>query len=140
MRRIVLIIGEPGQGKSYLARKLGKKFGAEIVSLDSEYVQFIRGQYPSLDLDDIACVISQHYKTVLTVKKRGHTEWKKHVIALIKEKSRTSPFLVVEGYLLSPILEEVLKKTPKRAKISVVYVRAMRYYISGEFEDIAGIA
>jgi len=136
MAQVVLITGEPGQGKTYLADRLSENRICGIVHLDSAYVDFIRDRHPSLYLSDIACVVSQHYKTVLSVHRLGRSQWKKYVLALIKEELAGNALLIVEGYLLTSVLEDVLKSLPKDTSIVNVIVRDRRYYTESKINEL----
>ena len=48
-RRVVLIFGEPNQGKSYLASQLATE-GFVPISLDEVYIKFVRERYPDFYL------------------------------------------------------------------------------------------
>jgi len=133
--RIILIFGEPDSGKSYLAGALQDRYGYDVISLDEAYVSFIKEQHPKLYLDSLNLVVSQHYKTVFTaLYKRVEKDWLKYVVALIKE--HRSPFVVVEGYLLEPILSEVESKLSKKALVVSVYVREQQYFSSSTVDEI----
>ena len=80
-------------------------------------------------------MVSQHYKIVFTaLYKRVEKDWLKYVVALIKDNR--NPFIAVEGYLLSPILEEVQDKLSKRAFVVSIYVREQQYYSSSTVDEI----
>jgi len=133
--RIILIFGDPSSGKSYLADELQSRYGYDVISLDESYLSFIKEQYPKLYLDSLNLVVSQHYGMVLTrLHKRGERDWIKYVVSLIK--ANRSPFIAVEGYLLSPILDEVQSRLSKKALVVAVYVHEQQYFSSSSIDEI----
>ena len=116
-RKVILIFGEPGSGKSYLAERLRDEYGYNsIISLDTIYMEFITNKYPSLYLPDLAIVISQHYKTILG--DSGKKAWKKYAVSFIKSVVKSGGKIVIEGYLLFDILEDVRAKLSGMAEVS----------------------
>lgn len=132
--RAVLVFGEPDSGKSYLATKLRDDYGYSVLSLDEAYVDFIKDKCANLYLPDLMAVISQHYRTILD--KEGHKAWKEYVVAVAKERLAQDMYLVVEGYLLQPILKAVHSALSKTAKVTVINVRDRKYYVQEAIEQI----
>src|SRR3972149_5921032 len=129
--RILLVFGNPDAGKSWLANELKSRHGYEVISLDEVYVSFIKEKYPSLYLDNLNLVISQHYDMILLrTQKDGKKNWREYVISLVKERAKQYPLLVVEGYLLHPILDALRSKLSKVATITTVHVNARKYFLN----------
>jgi hypothetical protein len=120
---VTLIFGEPGNGKSWLAERLS----SNILHVDKIYIGFIKDKYPRLYLESLNLVVSQHYSMVLGATEKNHDrEWAKYLMGVIQEHLGGS--LVVEGYLIEPVLKSLRYRLSKVARVSVVYVKDRRYY------------
>jgi dephospho-CoA kinase len=64
-RRVVLVFGDPGNGKSHLATALREEHGYAVLSLDDVYVKFVRERFQALYLPALERVIAQHFQTIL---------------------------------------------------------------------------
>ena len=97
--RVVLVFGDPRNGKSYLAKALREQYGYFVVSLDDVYVQFVQEQFPSLYLPALGQVIAQHYQTMLSVFNGGAAvqAWVSHLAALVTARSIEHRLLVVKA-------------------------------------------
>ena len=126
---VVLVFGDPGQGKTYLAQTLHGAHGYTVLSLDDVYVQFIRERWPQLDLPALGQVIAQHYQTIL-VPFGGGKSWAAHVAQVVADLSRDNPLLVVEGYLLAPALARVSQSLPTTLDTTVVEVKQRQYFVA----------
>ncbi len=56
MKRLFLVSGMPGAGKTYLAKKIASEHSFKYVELDTEYVQFIKSECPMLFLMRWTCI------------------------------------------------------------------------------------
>ena len=135
---VVLIFGEPDNGKSWLASALLSRYDYDIIHVDEVYLEFIKESYPKLYLESLNIVISQHYEMILKRTHKGAEKaWAQHVINVITERLKMSGAIAVEGYLLTPILKTVRARLSKVAYASTVYVKDRRYFASTTIKAIA---
>lgn len=143
-RRVVLIYGNPGNGKSHLAEKLEKNYGYHRIELDEVYVKFIRSQYASLDSPKLREVILQHYEYILTPCDRlevypgAMEKWRDHVVSITEDASHQHALIVVEGYLLLPAIVAVQRRLGDTAIVAVVEARNGQYFVGSSIEQIHG--
>jgi hypothetical protein len=147
-RRVILIWGEPGQGKSHLAKQLSERCDYHVIGLDDAYIEFVKTRYPDFYLKALNLVIAQHYRYMLRVwdHPRGAAEgamssWGDWVASLAENATREYPFVAIEGYLLPPVLNTVYQKLVGQATVIVVEVRNRQYFVDGvakQFEQICG--
>lgn len=132
--RVVLILGEPGSGKSHLAKQLEAQFGYHVEGLDEVYVDFIRDSYPDFYFNDLGKVIAQHYHYIFPplTQGAGAAAWSEHVASCVEAACREHCLVSVEGYLLSYALEAVLKRLEslaRKAVVTIVEARNRQYFI-----------
>src|SRR3990172_10732411 len=121
---VILIFGEPDNGKSWLADALASRYDYDIIHVDEIYLEFIKEFYPKLYLESLNIVVSQHYEMILKRTHKGAEKaWAQHVINVITEHLDTSQCLAVEGYLLAPILKTVRARLSKVTYVKMVYVK-----------------
>jgi len=82
MRRLYLVFGSPGAGKTFLARALEAEHRFRRVSVDDEYVEFIRTKCPILFFDAIGRYIlgtdnSRDIADHLPAAQTAATTWKR---------------------------------------------------------------
>ena len=136
--RVVLVFGDPRNGKSYLASALHKQYGYVVVSLDDVYVQFVQEQFPSLYLPALGQVIAQHFQTMLSVFNGGAAAraWASHLAALVTARSKEHRLLVVEGFLLPPALAQIRQRLPATTAVTVVEARQRQYFVAQSVGNI----
>src|SRR3989337_2996610 len=118
--RVILIFGEPDNGKSWLANALASRHGYDIIHIDEVYLEFIRESYPKFYLESLNIVVSQHYEMILKRTHKGAEKaWAQHVVDVITERLKVSNAIAVEGYLLAPILKTVRARLSKTASVSM---------------------
>src|SRR5258708_27331460 len=128
MKRVVLIHGESGSGKSPLAQKLKAGYGFEVLELDKLYVCFIKTMCPDLYFNFLSKAISNHYLYILPqsmwkINDVAHNlveEWHQHLLNTVIDESARHDALVVEGWLLFPYLKEIKGQLSQRAVVIVV--------------------
>lgn len=137
-KKVILVFGDPGSGKSYLATGICEGTDYEAIHLDEVYLDFIKEKYPDLYLNSLALVVSQHYNAILgATDKRARRIWRDYVMTVIKERLKESSHLVVEGYLLRPILKSVRSRLSKSGKtVMVVYAHDRQYHLSKGMEAL----
>jgi len=86
--RIVLIYGEPGNGKSHLAQELKTKHGYHVISTDELYVDFIREHVPDIFLPLLRQVIQQHYLYIASQAPNMREAWAEYLCRAIEEQLR----------------------------------------------------
>jgi hypothetical protein len=142
-RKVVLIYGQPGDGKSHLANnELKAKYGYHVVTVDEVYVAFVQCRFPDLYFPQLRQFTQQHYEAIVVpgVKSGVLIEdvaqaWQDHLCAVIERESRLHKLLAVEGYLLYPALEAIENRlTP--ATVLRVDVRGKTYFIANSVEEI----
>jgi len=141
--RVILIYGNPGNGKSYLAEKLEKNYGYHRIELDEVYVDFIRSQYASLDSPILRNIIAQHYNLLGACHQCGvHPDalekWQDHVVSIAENASQQYPLVVVEGYLLLPAIVAMQRSLGDTAIVTVVEARNGQYFVGSSIEKIHG--
>lgn len=143
--RVVLIFGDPGQGKSYLANQLRTNYGYYLISLDGIYVEFVQTWYPDLYLPALNRVIAQHYRMMLVVGDRDNfapgavVAWRNHLASLVEATSHQHQLVVVEGYLLLPALDVVQERLADKAVVTTVEVRNRQYFVAWNMWSIEQI-
>ena len=137
-RKVVLIFGDPGNGKSYLANQLRQRYGYDLISLDDTYVAFVKERYPDLYLPAISQVIAQHFQTMLQHYNGAHKAWQEHVASLVEARSGLDPLVAVEGFLLLPVLDAVQAALAGKAIVTIVEARAKQYFVGSSVEEIHG--
>ena len=134
-RRAILIFGDPDAGKSWLASQLsGKYITRHIISLDEVYVEFVKEKLPNLYLPDLMVVIAQHHRTILGNKERK--AWEKYVVTYVAESLEHEESIIVEGYLLLPVLDKLQKRLSRMAEVKVIEVRNRQYFVLKGLEEL----
>ena len=96
MSFVVLIHGEPGNGKSYLAEKLQTEHSFAVLGIDETYVDFIRYYCPRLYFELLDYYIGPHYYHILKEPReysKNHLgrdfvgEWHTHLQSRVQELS-----------------------------------------------------
>ena len=122
---VILIFGNPDSGKSWLANKMSH----DVIHVDDAYVSFVKEHYPKAYLGHLNLVVSQHYKAVLKATAKGVDKaWAAYMTALVKEKLNRTSVLIVEGYLLLPILKSIRYRLSRVAQVTVIYAQDRVYY------------
>lgn len=128
--RVILIYGNPGNGKSYLAKQLHDRYGYYVVGLDGAYIEFVKERYPDFYLKALNLVIAQHFHYFLKAWDRpggatygAASAWGDYVSSLAAAASYQHPLVAIEGYLLSPEINSVVQKLDGKAILKVIEVR-----------------
>lgn len=143
---MILIYGPSGQGKTYCARQLERENGFKMISVDEEYVSFIRTQFTELFFDRLGHFIGQHYDHILIpgVKNRVLDpkilqEWRKHLAGRIASELPQGR-VVAEGYLLKDLLGDLRSEFESLCTLRIVEAREKKYYLAQREISIADIA
>src|SRR2546428_11062967 len=110
-RRVVLIFGGPGNGKSHLGKRLRDNHGHHLIELDEVYVKVVKDSYPDLYLPALNQVIAQHFQMILVPCDRAgiapdaEAAWWNHVASLAEAASGEHDLVSVAGFLLLPALD-----------------------------------
>ena len=62
---LILVYGDPGHGKTYLATQLETGYFFQRLSLDTEYVAFVEDKCPALHMDALRLHVGTHYDHIL---------------------------------------------------------------------------
>jgi dephospho-CoA kinase len=137
-RRVVLVFGDPGNGKSHLATALHEKHGYAVLSLDDVYVNFVRERFQALYLPALERVIAQHFQTILAGYNGGAAvqAWVKHLVELVTARSQEHRLLVVEGFLLPPALSQIQQALPSATAVMVVEAKQRQYFVAQSIDFI----
>lgn len=125
MPRVVLIFGDPRQGKSTLADRLGTEHGYHVIHLDGVYVEFVKNRVQTLYLPVLNQVIQQHYNTMLSQSPEVVQAWADHVASLVEDACRNHERVAVEGYLLPPAFKAINGKIGPEA--TVIRIQAVNH-------------
>ena len=87
-RLVLLVRGNSGQGKSWLAEKLLSDYAFRVLSVDTCYVEFVETQVPALFFPAMKKYIKAHYDYLLSKvsyskKKFGRdftNEWREYLL------------------------------------------------------------
>jgi len=101
MKRVVLVYGNPDNGKTTLADRLRDEHGFHLISIDDLYVQFIHSVHPLVDMPALGGFIAQHYQTMFS---RTGVEnvrgWHAHIQHTILDATTQHDAVAAEGFLL----------------------------------------
>jgi len=150
MKRVLLIHGDPGNGKSTLAKILKDQYFFNTVPVDDVYVDFILNKFHSLHFEALNRYIAPHYFWIREYheyirKDLGRDpidDWHEHLLTTIKELSNLYDDLVVEGFLLYDCKDQIENALPKGVKTFQVYVKDREYTVQDKIvvpEQIAAL-
>jgi hypothetical protein len=148
MKRLFLIHGDSGAGKSHLARCLEVEHSFKPISLDDEYVEFVRSKCPMLYLDALGKYVGPHYQHLLARRDYSKAqfgrdfvaEWQSHVRSRVQSLLATHDELVVEGWLLKHLKRELQDRLRSAAKVYQIEARNKCYFVAGRILTIAQIS
>jgi hypothetical protein len=135
---VLLIFGNPENGKSHLAKELAKQ-GYHHLSVDHTYVDFFREKCPELYFPELRWFIAQHFENILDprdytirfLERDYASEWHSHLLAFVARTSAEHDRLAVEGYLLKFCLDGLEAKLKPSAKVSVIKATGRTYRTIG---------
>jgi hypothetical protein len=135
MRRLFLVFGDSGAGKSFLADTLEITHHFDRISVDYEYVEFIRARCPALYFEELRSYIGTQYDGIL--KNRAFSlhqfqrdfvaEWHSHLLDRIRAGIGGCEDLVVEGYLLYDCRHEFEEQLRDSASVFQIHVENRQY-------------
>lgn len=149
-KRLLLVSGKSGTGKSTLAEKLKACCGLHALHVDDVYVGFIMEKCPELYFKVLHLFIGPHYRCILKEKEftlerlcRDYVEeWESHLEERVKEQTERYDDMVVEGNLLKYSKESLPKHLRDVAQVFWIDVVDGEYYHEGElctFEQVAAL-
>jgi hypothetical protein len=111
--RVILVFGNPNNGKSTLIDTLRGEHGFHSIAVDGVYVDFVRTLFPRFFLPELSGCILQHYDSIFRLDSTRRQVWCQHLLNQVALASTQHPSVVVEGYLLydcKDAIETELKK------------------------------
>ncbi|SFM05508.1 hypothetical protein SAMN05421863_101140 [Nitrosomonas communis] len=148
MKRLILVVGRSGQGKSYLARFLSFGHSFAALSVDEVYLDFVRTHCPMLYFDALNLYISPHYHAIL--KNRDHSmthlgrdfvhEWLRYLATKILGLISLHDNVVVEGCLLDHCANEFQSAMASFGQVFVVSVVKQRYFLNDHELSMESVA
>lgn len=144
---VVLVSGQPRQGKSHLALRLRDEHSFEYLGVDEEYIQFIESECSFLYFDALSKHIAAFYHSIFSQpyyseERFGRdlvSEWHSYLLSRIKELTARYNKVVVEGYLLFDCKEAFQAELNSGAEVRLVEVQNRTYSLNGlpvTLEDI----
>ena len=113
MKKIFIITGKTGAGKTTLCEKLGDYFEYPILSFSDMRKEFayvngykrIRDCYLAMELNDFKTTISEHF------------------LKIIKERLNTNDVIIIDGLYI----DEVAKTLMENYNVKIIYLKADDY-------------
>ena len=144
---VVLVSGQPRQGKSHLAMRLRNEHSFEYLGVDEEYIQFIESECSFLYFDALSRHIATFYYRLFSQpyyseERFGRdlvSEWHSYLLSRIKGLTARYNKVVVEGYLLFDCKEAFQAELNSGAEVRLVEVKNRSYSLNGlpvTLEDI----
>jgi dephospho-CoA kinase len=147
-RVILLVYGEPGNGKSFLAERLKTKYSFAVLSVDEAYEEFIRVHCPMLYFEALEYYIGPHYYAILADREYSRAqlgrdfvaEWHSHLNNCIKAMTARHEKVVVEGGLLRECMNLFEAGLKSLAQVFQIEVIRGRFRIQGSPVSLTQIA
>jgi hypothetical protein len=147
-RVILLVYGQPGHGKSYLAEKLKTEHSFGVLSVDETYVEFIRSRCPMLYLEALEYYVGPHYFSILGDRAYSNThfgrdfvaEWHSYLKDGIEGMAARHDRLIVDGDLLRDCKDQFEAELGKRTKVFQIKVVDRTYRWQGRPLSLTQIA
>lgn len=148
MKRLFLVHGDPGSGKTPLARALRDEHAFEYLSLDALYVEFIKAKCPTLYFDDLKKFIAPHYQCILQPREYSYyhfkrdlvNEWHEYMLTATLNRSAHHNNLVAEGFLLYDCLSDLEARMSQIARVFLVHASNGTYQVLGASLTVKQIA
>jgi hypothetical protein len=144
MKRVILLYGNPQNGKSTLADRLRDEHGFHKISVDGEYVDFITSVHSAVSFELLGHFIAQHYQTIFSRTPSENVRgWHQHLLQTILAASTQHDAVVVEGFLLYDCKDQ-LEVALKEHSIRVFQIKAEAFGYVMEHprltaQDVAGL-
>lgn len=144
--RLVLIYGDPSQGKTWLGKQLRDR-GFHVLRTDGIYVEFIRERHHPIHFELLPEFVRSHFHHIVQPgeKRRllkGITAgWIDHIRTLTRQALSDHHRVAVEGWMVKFVLADFRKELASEADLLEVLVRK-RTYLMGDrrvtIDEIAG--
>ncbi len=147
-RVILLVYGQPGHGKSYLAEKLTTEHLFAALSVDEAYVEFIRIHCPILYFEALQYYIGPHYYSTLVDRDYSKAlfgrdfvaKWHSFLQVRIEGMSARHVRLIVEGDLLRNCKDRFEAELSRLAQVFQIEVVDRSYRWQGTPLSLTQIA
>jgi nucleoside-triphosphatase THEP1 len=108
MKRVLLVTGRPGSGKSALAKELHDKHSCQVLTVDKVYIEFVEKEVEFLFFERLDSYVGPHYEYILAEREHSKkhferdfvAEWYGYLLRRIEGLLTGEDNIVVEGYLL----------------------------------------
>lgn len=150
MKRVILLSGLPGAGKTFLASRLATEHQFGVLCLDDAYVDFIKSHCSMLYFDVLDMYVGPHYNSILV--NRNYSirhfqrdfvaEWHSFLLARAEQQLTQTDRLVLEGYLLKDCMASLQLGLQTEAQVFHVLVANRNYYCQQQictFQQVAAL-
>ena len=133
-KRLVLVYGLPGEGKTTLAHELLHKKGYRWISTDRVYVDWIRDRYPDFFFPRLRQFVFEHWNEIIRVGEERDwivedmvAAWIEHLLDVAVAELDHHPKVVVEGSLVTWAYERLSELLNDSVEVLVIKAHEERY-------------
>lgn len=151
-KRVILLTGVPGQGKTHLMNRLKQEASCAALCVDDVYVDFIKTQCPAMFFENLRMYIAPHYDSLIegldarSASLYGRcfdAEWRAHLVDRIHTLLSVCDSVFAEGYLLkTSVAGQIYAVLAPLARVYTLSVHSRRYFLGSKeltFEQIAAL-
>jgi hypothetical protein len=148
-RRVILLVyGQPGQGKSYLAEKLKAEHSFAVLSVDDTYVEFIKVHCPMLYFDALEYYVGPHHNHIIgdrvysqaQLGRDFFAEWRAYLNECIASLAARHDRVVVEGAAVQHYKDQMETELTSLAPVFQIEVVDRSYRWQGQPVSLTQIA
>lgn len=151
-KRVILLTGFPGQGKTYLMNRLQQEASCAALCVDDVYADFIKTQCPTMYFESMRMYIAPHYDSLIEglddysavlYGRRFDAEWRAHLVNRIHTLASVCDSVFAEGYLLKMrVVGQIHTALAPLARVHTLSVQSRRYFLGSKeltFEQVAAL-